>query len=387
MKFEVEWKKYEQAISNSLKNKYQWKKARNAEIWKDILSEAKLLCFEKYPIYDPEKGLVDKFLFYWSEVAYMRYLDANNKATFGNKSFETKKKNLELLTEAVMNEGNPRYLLAFIYQYYLKINPENFVGHGFNDKTVEEVYSFAKEAFFKNEDVKNYADWFETKATSTFDILWERVQEVRNQTFINRSANPVKEIEKWSKQVKKNFFRDELKSKNKMNDENLDPESDDDNLNDGNIDPNELVSKDTPLKVVLKEEKIDILIKLLQYCIDHVDNPKHLFAFLLNLCKISTKEFHESKLYLRSARDLCEYLRIEYLDKSRLSEINLGPVFLMLEKKILPVKDTPIFTENEGDNLPDYSYKARIKLRELITKGNDRVSIMLRKYYGLPKAK
>ncbi|NUN08621.1 MAG: hypothetical protein HUU54_05535 [Ignavibacteriaceae bacterium] len=382
MQFDIEWERHEALISGYLKTHYRWKKTNDSDLWFDFMQSAYELCRIKFPTYNPEKGTIKSFFFYWSKQAFLRFIYKYNKASFGNRAFTAYLKDFSTLFETVREEGNPRYILLFIYNYYLGISPKEFIAGGFGGQTLESVFLNAKKEFIALFILKSSPYWFEENINVIFECLWEKISDIKTQPFLKEPRKNLKEIEKWSKSVKSDFLsiKDQLNNSNKHKKRNY-PNYDAEESKNFVAIPGVWRTNDNPLNTLLLDEKHKILYLILGYIIRNIKNKKHLFAFLLSICRISTKEFENSRLYLLNARELFDYILNSFVGQTRSAEVIFIPLFNELEERIKPIAGQLLFSKVDGYSLPDWTYKAKTRFVEMILKRNDQESLMLRDYY------
>lgn len=382
MQFDVEWKKYEALISGYLKKHFKWKKANDSDIWYDFLQSAYELCKIKFPTYDAERGTLKNFFFYWSKQAYLRFIYKHNKASFGDRAFTAYTKDFSTLLETIREEGDSRFILLFIFNHYLGISPKEFIARRYGEQTLENLFLYAKKELIAIFKLKSSPYWFEENINVIFDCLWEKISILKTQLFFQGNRKNLKEIEKWSKSVKSDFLsiKDRLKNAQK-NKKTYNLNYDENEPRDATIKPGILYTNDNPLNILLLDERNRILFTILGYMIKNIKNKKHLFAFLLSMCRISTKEFESKRLYNLNAQELFDFLLNSFIEQTKTSEVLFVPLFNQLEERIKPIEAQILISREEGAFLPDWTYKARMKFIELILRKKDKESLLLRDYY------
>jgi hypothetical protein len=389
--FQTIWDKHRQCISSALQKKYRWKKNNDNDTWMDVLSEAKVLCFEQFGEYDREKGEIYPFFFYWSEIAFMRFLRQHNTATFGEHRFKSIKHDFPLLRQTFLDEGNPRYLLVFLYDQYLDITADEFLQRGLPHLSLEEVFNDARNRFSGKKTKQKKQLWSDSELDDLFGILWEKIYWTRNDLFYTRKNSFPSVYKDWSSQVKGNFLKiRSLTSSGKSS--AAAKRRTDSSFSElpGISAPHDdfercgaayAIHSQNPLHMMLVEENIHMQLHLLQFAIKHTDDARHLFAFLFNLCSIKERKFTREKYHLLTLKELTEVFKNEYLLFSPLSERALMPVFALLEQKIRPI-EKEVFIDRAGKlRLADWAYNVRQNIVALILRGEGILGKELRRYF------
>ena len=391
-KFHTIWNKHVYEISESLRIKYGWKRKNDLEIWDDITSEAMALCCEKFSSYDNRKGEVFPFLLYWSEIAMMRFLRSYNRDKFGNQRFEEVKYNLHYIRDAVQDEGNPRYLLAFLFKHYLDLSAEEFHKQELHYKSLEDLFNIARKIIIDRFCFIQKPKWHALEIDRILDLLRKKMFKVKDELFYPTKNNFPEVFNSWSYSVKKNFVKTKLASparhpiaeedaaisgsRNELSHHTFSTPKDHQN-----VDISGTSHAHNPLQMVLIEEYIQMQINLLRFIIKHTNNPRHLFAFLFTLCSVTSKSFVSNNYHRKSFGELTIIFKREYLHSSSLSEGVLLPVFSALEEKIEPVKDDIFQKDNQKIQMADWTYRVKKHVEELILRGDGLLGRDIRQYY------
>ena len=385
--FEAEWNRNCGKILAVLQRKYKWQRGDFDDLWNDMLSEAKVLCLERFINSKESKLSFETFCIKWSQIAIKRFLEKHNKATFGDKKFETDKGDLFKLKQMVTDENNPRIILSFCIHSYLNILPENFINSGLAHKSLQELYHITKTGTINFFNQKRKPSWFESEIENIFLILWEKLGTVQSEIFSDNSTNTEKSFAKWSSEAKKNFRRNRPDNKsNRLN--RFTDDGSEDTLNDFTDDcpgedcPNKSQNfSNTPADMMLNDEKIVMSIKLLRYIVLKTEDLKYLFALLFTICRVSQKKFIKDNYHLLTLDKLAAKFEEDYLGETYLAKNSLIQVFKELEKRIKSQRNKIIFKDVNNINIADWAYKANTNILRSIIDGKDSLSKELKEYY------
>jgi len=399
-RFNLLWEDNKQDICNFLRKKFSWKKFDNPDLRQDIMSEAKLLCLSKLNTYNPEKSSPLVFFITWSQIAYKRFIFNYNKTVLGNSSFRVYRTDIQVLTEIFKEEGNPRFLLIFIYHRYLEISPKQFISSGFTKKTLWELFQNAKSELISKlspsrsrEHKTEIPSWLIDKFNYAFDILEAKIINIKDQTFFtgnkdhDRSYN-IKAIFEWSDSVKNSFLNLRAENKNKYPNNADEIENTDfpvKHKKAGYLE--EIVATDSPIEFLFAIEQNEMYIMLLSYCIKKTKKLNYLFAFLFHICKITPKEFKEKKLYTLTTHEIVNQIVKVFLSKTKIPGDQIRKIFKMLECKIETHRNAFLFNESDGKHLSDWFYKTKISIKDQVFYSNDPEARVFRSYYLFPKSK